>query len=353
MIQPTVQLIYPSGQSIACPDAIGRHLASRLSSRWEVDLHPWDEIGCLQPHPNGVLIGHPHPNPLTLFRRSASKPGWRRVIMLNPFNADPRQVSWLAPIIERSDAYIAITGPYWFQVLGSSIFSHWEPRMSRIDLAVDRREFPRVKTRFEKPGKRRFLYIGQSGWPKNTKYLSRLAQALPEMDFAWMGGGTEPVPGVRALGKRDFSDPTSQREVAKYDFMITVGTADANPATVLEAMAWGLVPVCTPESGYVDAKGIINVPLSDPDKTCRILRGLQEVSGVTLQRWVDHNDERLDRYYNWDRFTDEVARVIADQRRPKLSPPRPGVKALMAWYTWTGPHRPWRPSWFIQALRGR
>ena len=78
-----------------------------------------------------------------------------------------------------------------------------------------------------------------------------------------MGGG-RPIAGFQALGLQDFSAGDARRAVAQFDFMITVGRRDANPTTVLEAMAWGLVPICTPQSGYQDHPGITNILVMGP-----------------------------------------------------------------------------------------
>src|SRR6185503_18178356 len=80
-----VHLVYPHGDRISCPDAIGRHTAAGLrASGYQVVAHDWDETGVIRPDPGDVLIGHPHPAPWTIFRRSAQRPGWRRVLLLSP-----------------------------------------------------------------------------------------------------------------------------------------------------------------------------------------------------------------------------------------------------------------------------
>ena len=43
--------------------------------------------------------------------------------------------------------------------------------------------------------------------------------------------------------------------------MITLGSADANPTTILEAMAWGLIPVCSVQSGYEGFSSIRNISI--------------------------------------------------------------------------------------------
>ena len=117
-----------------------------------------------------------------------------------------------------------------------SPFRHWEPKIIHLDLAVDRSDFPFIKENFSPVGKRRFLYIGHTAWCKNISFLEKLADQLPKIDFAWIGGN-QSLKNIKGLGKLDFSNLEAKELVQKYDFLITVGSADANPITILGAMA--------------------------------------------------------------------------------------------------------------------
>ena len=107
-----VHLVYPHGPRVSAPDSIGRHLGQRLAARYDVVLHDWDERGVIKPEPGDVLLGHPHPAPGTIFRRSARERGWSRVLMMAPYDHDPRQVAFENPVIRDCDLFLAITGLY-------------------------------------------------------------------------------------------------------------------------------------------------------------------------------------------------------------------------------------------------
>jgi hypothetical protein len=47
------------------------------------------------------------------------------------------------------------------------------------------------------------------------------------------------------------------------DFMITMGNRDANPTTILESSAMGLVAVCPVGSGYTESDGVFNISGTD------------------------------------------------------------------------------------------
>jgi glycosyltransferase involved in cell wall biosynthesis len=210
--------------------------------------------------------------------------------------------------------------------------------MIHVDLAVDRREFPIVKRHFNRAGSRRFLYIGHDGWQKNTRYLEQLA-ARVESRISWIGGDSSAaLAGVRSLGRQDFRNTSARRLVADHDFLLTVGEFDANPTTILEAMAWGLVPVCTPTSGYVGYPGIVNVPLNDPDRAVTVLDALQNASDTQLTSMQTTNWHALDEHFNWDRFARQVLEAVDSDRSPAPSNEPLGRKLRLRWSAFVSPY---------------
>jgi glycosyltransferase involved in cell wall biosynthesis len=288
----TIHLVYPHKNIISAPNAIGYRLSLALASVAQIVTHEWDFIGKIDPEPGDILIGHPHPFPFTIFRRSLIDSRWSKVIILQPFNLDVKQVGYIDDIIDQCDLFLAITGKYWFDRIERSSLSRWRAKMIHVDLAVDRGSFPKVKNRFNAKGQRKFIYIGNDNPVKNVAFLSVIAQALPEYSFAWAGTGRERI-GLNWLGYLDFSTEVGRNLISEYDFMITVGTADANPTTILEAMSWGLVPVCTPTSGYENIPGIVNVPTNDLEGTLSVLRQLQASPEEELLALVARAQEML------------------------------------------------------------
>jgi glycosyltransferase involved in cell wall biosynthesis len=223
-------------------------------------------------------------------------------------------VAFADSFLDRCDQFLAITGNYWYDSTAASLYSHWLPKMVHLDLAVDRRDFPPVKTNFNPPGRRRFVFVGSGGWTKNPAYLSAIAKAMPESSIGWIGTNRQnAIPGVTALGYQDFTTACARRMISSFDFMITVSAADANPATILEAMAWGLIPISTPQSGYVGYPGIVNVPLDDVEVSVGILRALQAVPSLALEEMQELNWRALDEHFNWDRFAQQVIDSIESE----------------------------------------
>ena len=315
-----VHLVYPVGNKISTPDTIGRHLHHALEKHYQVTTYNYDEIKIIQPGNSDILIGHWHPNPLTIFRMSAQKKGWKRVLALAPFC--PHPTGWHNAfgnkIIKNCDRFLAITGNAWMNRLKDSPFHHWEPKIVHLDLAVDRVDFPFIKKNFNPAGKRRFLYIGHTAWCKNISFLENLAKELPETDFAWMGGN-QSLKKIKGLGKFDFSEQEAKNLIQDYDFFLTVGTADANPTTILEAMAWGLIPVCSVQSGYEGFSGIQNISIDLIEDAVATIKNLQSVPEEQLRLWQHENLECLDGHFNWERFCSQVLDEIESKYSPDLA----------------------------------
>ncbi len=336
-----MHLVYPHGNTISTPNSIGRELGRRLETRYTVVYHGWSDRDLIHPEPGDVLLGHPHPRRNTVFRRSAQLNGWRRRIMLAPFShADLRNVAFEVQIVPRCDLFLAMTGPYWFGAIEDSACSHWRPKMIQLDLAVDRSDFPPLKASFGAPGKRRVVYIGNSDAYKNTPYLSEIAALLPDTEFAWIGSGVRPIPGLTALGRLDFSSHAGRDLAAGFDFLLTVGKADPNPTTILEAMAWGLIPICTPTSGYEGIPSIPNVPLGDAPAAASVLGRLLQADESDLASMQAANWQLLDGHYNWDRFAAQVVDAIESSESPPLLRESPRRRLLFTFYNLASAHGP-------------
>lgn len=328
-----IHLVYPCSDAAYAPYCIGRELTDRFRrDGHSITLYKWD--GREKPIPTGprsILLGHPHPDPSTTFRVALERPGWLRKIAIKPFNhGDGMQTAHLEPILRRCDAFIAITGRYWMATLEQSPVAHWKEFMTQVDLAVRTDHFPPIKTCFNPAGQRRFLYIGHSEYPKNTSYLGQIASFRPSISFSWCGEG-RPIPHVAALGPQDFQTDNARELVAKHDFLIHTSHSDANPTTILESMAWGLIPVCTPQSGYHDQPGIFNIPLDDPQGACRVLdrlNGLDEQELLDIQR---ENRKTLAAEYTWEAFYQTVNQALFAPHTP-IQHPDADTQASLAFF---------------------
>lgn len=333
----TVHFIYTLGNAASTPDAISREVARRLEARYRVIRYGLLERRTIRPESGDILVGHPFPEPGTIFRRSAVLPGWKRIVAVFPYAGELAHVGFVDRFVKHIDAILAITGRYWFDAIEQSPLAHWRPRMEHLDLAVNREHFPVVKRRFSPPGQRRFVYIGHTGWYKSPGYLSQIALAAPGL-VSWMGGtDARHLPGTTPLGRQDFQTAQARQLVSQYDFMLTVGCADPNPTTILEAMGWGLIPVCTPQSGYVGYPSIPNVPLNDLPAAMNVLNELQHMPEERLLEMQAENWRLLDAHFNWDRFSNQVLKAIESTGAAPLGPESLAQKLRIRYASLTEP----------------
>ena len=120
------------------------------------------------------------------------------------------------------------------------------------------------------------------------------------------------------MGTYDFSEQEVKKLIQEYDFLITVGSADANPTTILEAMAWGLVPVCSVQSGYNGFSAIRNISIDCIEDAITTIKYLQSVPEEQLKKWQQENLTQLDIHFNWNRFCSQVLHEIENEDSPNL-----------------------------------
>ncbi len=331
-----VHLVYPHGDRASAPDVIGRELGRHLGRDLEVVFHDWAGFELVPAAPEAAIVGHAHPVPGTTFRRSVRRPGWGRRVLLQPFITKVPQVGYIAGVLPHVDRFLAITGRHWERVLPDSAFASIAPVFTQLDLAVDASAFPMLVTKTRPCGSRRILAIGRDVAVKNLAYLEEIAARRPEWDFARIGPKGPARSGIVHLGEMDFRDPVAQSVLASFDVLVNVGRADANPTTVLEAMAWGLVPVCTPQSGYEGYEGIVNIPLDDPVLAVAELDRLQDMPDPELAELRTANRRRIEEHYTWERFAAVVRTAIED--------PASGRVAMAGRRRWACSARWWATS---------
>lgn len=303
-----IHLVYPHRNTTSAPDVIGKKIFEHFSKWHDVTLHDIDRTYKITPEKGDILIGHSHPLKNTVFRRSLPAPEWARKILLQPFNHDWGQVGYIDEFIDNCDKFLAITGNYWFANLRNSPMARWAPKMVHVDLAVSQTDFPFIKQSFSKPGMRKFLYIGNDHPGKNVDYLYDIYQHS-KSQIDWIGRGSKRN-SFGPIAFLDLGSDHGRNFVTAYDFLITVGSADANPTTILEAMSWGLIPMCTVTSGYDNELGIVRIPNKDTDLACRVIDEWQFAEEDRLREIQQHNINRVNEHFNWERFCSQVEKEI-------------------------------------------
>ncbi len=316
----TVHFVYVQGDGIGTPFAITNETARRLQQKHSLIVYDWAERATIYPLPGDILIGHPHPVTDTVFRRSFPMPEWGKRIVLCPFaHAQPEYIAFLDQLVPFADRYLAICGPYWLRTIRQSLFAHWEEKVTRVDLGVNQDHFPGLKSSFSPAGRRRFVTVGRLGSNKGSDYLAALAEAAPDLSFSWIGGDCFPSSQVSSLGAHDFRNRKSLELFAEHDFVIQCGRSDANPTTILEGASLGLVPVCTPQSGYEGYSWLVNIPLDNIEEALGILRMLNQCPESDLRDRQQRAQEAIRKDFTWDHFVSAVEKAIAEPSPPKIT----------------------------------
>ncbi len=312
-MKKTVHIIYPSNIHLDVnPWSIGNNVIKSLKKFFNIKTYLWTSLGKINPNKGDVLIGHCNSNPYTIFQRSLSNKNWSKIILLQPYNEDPLQLSYLYNVVPKCDYFLAICGDYWFKRIPTSKFKKWKHKMIQVNLGINKNLYPFIKRKFNKIGKRKFLYIGNdyayNNYAKNLPYLKKISKSLGQEQFATMGN--KRVEGIKHFGWLNFQNKKSLEAVKNFDFLIQTSTNDANPSTILEAISWGLIPVSTKQCGYVNENSIVNIPLNNVKKTKKILNNLIYFNDVKLKKMQTNNYNLLKRKYNWSIFQNIIYETV-------------------------------------------
>jgi len=164
-------------------------------------------------------------------------------------------------------------------------------------------------------------------------------------------GGPQRLKNINRLGKLDFSKVDAHNVIKEFDFLITVGSSDANPTTILEAMAWGLIPVCSVQSGYEGFSGIRNISIDNMEKAVETINNLQSVPEEQLKKWQQVNLAELENHFNWDRFCGQVLDEIQSKDSRNLAETSLKTRLLLLFAEWESLYFWGKPLNFYRFLK--
>lgn len=298
------------------PLSITHHVLQALRRLDAVRFYDWKERVVIRHQPGDVLIGHPYPHDLTrAFNRACLHGTFAARVSMNPLHYGlPEYLQALAPMLDACDAILGITGPYWFDTWSQGPFARWTPKITRLDMAIEIRHFPRVKRAFNPPGKRKFLFIGNGGPQKGTHLLSHLfGLAQGRHRCVWIGADRN-FPNLERRPYQLLRGKVMERLAAECDIFLTMGIADANPTTILESMAWGFPVACTPQSGYYNMSEIKELSTTDMAHNLAMLDWFQSADEGELLQQADRARTLVESHYTFERFTRTVVDTLARVR---------------------------------------
>src|SRR5512142_151433 len=154
--------------SSRAPTSITAHVYRALADRTDTRLYDVREHLRIRGGDDDVLVGHYLAGDQSgVWQRSCREGRFALRIAMNPLHHQMSEVcAELDPYVPMVDRIFGIMGPYWYDTWRASALGHWFPKIVPFDMAIDAAAFPRLKTRFNPPGKRKFLYIGWAGAQK-------------------------------------------------------------------------------------------------------------------------------------------------------------------------------------------
>lgn len=317
----TAHIIYPFDlKKQINPWSIGNNLYFILRKKYYVKTYNWTSVQKIIPKNGDILIGHPHSNPFTIFRRSFMSNKWSKKIVIQPFNGDLEQMSHLYNVIDKCDEFIAICGSYWIKYLNKSVLKVWKNKITQVDLGLYKEKYPFIKKKFNKIGKRKFLFIGNdysyNNFAKNLNYLKLISKKSQIKNFATIGN--KKVGDIKHYGWLNLANKKSLKIISKYDFLIHTSKFDANPSTVLESMSWGLIPVITKECGYEGLNKNCYIPSKNVLTAIGKLKDLQNLDENVLKKIQLENLNLLEKKYNWKNFRKKIKKVLSKKRKNNI-----------------------------------
>ncbi len=205
-----------------------------------------------------VVIGHSwftEPG----FMNAALDATIRKKFILQPFSHGMVSDNYVPVVLDlwrKADHLFLITGEHWYQTMSQTPYAELQSKSTRVDMAINPALHSHRKTAWNKVGKRGVLTMGNDIPAKGLKHVAELARV---MGFRWGHVGSilpetfAHVPQFTHHGGMVLDADKQQRICHDYDLFISLAEMDANPTTLLEASAWGLVAFANRESGYYPA----------------------------------------------------------------------------------------------------
>lgn len=316
----------PQGFSIDDPEFInspysiswnmGRFLRERARERGyafeyrNLDSDADDVIGA-----DDIIIGHLlYPNGWMVRALDSEA---RLKFILQPyhhFQTAQTEEGWMQAQYAKATHTFAICGRYWWDTMGQSVYAACKANMTRVDMAVNADIHPYSKTAWGKPGKRGVLVLGNDAWYKGLSEAIELCR-VGGYRMGYCGSAAyerfQHVAQFKHYGGVAFTPDTIAALCREYDFFVTMGSADANPTTLLETAAWGLIGACTETSGYYANYPFIGLKKSLVDNL-EIIDRLQDMSEYELRERSRRLREVVETEYTWVRFMKTVWGKISE-----------------------------------------
>ena len=280
--------------------ALSANLCSALSMLGaKVYAHDMNDSHALRDvHPDDILIGH-----VGKWVKIANEQGFSNIILFNPANRwyPTRNNSYfesnatIAEQVSIAKLVIAQSGAIW-RTTSEVNFPH---KWRWIDLGVDPNLFPKLKTRFNKAGKRKFLFFHlYDEAQKGADVAKEIIKSRPNYEFISINGDFPSYPNLHRYLKMSNTGKLFRKIIRDCDFILVPSHEDAQPGSFIEAASIGLIPVSSYSSGYSISFPKIVSP-NNVENWIDILDKLQSIEEEKLVQAQNFIQHYINVIHNW------------------------------------------------------
>lgn len=301
----------PDTQEIHSPHCITRNLYNFLKTKTDVKYYDWEHRGVAEVGADDIFIGHPHYDTNTITQRTIREKTCKLMCTIHPLHtALPQHNMPFDDLARKVDKIFSICGPYWYDTIDQTEFEHWKIKITRLDMAVDGSHFPFVRKKFNPIGSRKLVYIGSNMPMKNVDHLTSIMRQMPDVRLHWYGGdgahSLARLPNVDTTGWIRLGPEMAQQIVDECDIFVNVSNSDANPTTLLESMAWGIITSCTKQSGYWKDPLFTEIFTDSAEASVQNIRKLLNAPDEELMARAIAGRKEIETKYTWSNFCNKI-----------------------------------------------
>lgn len=223
------------------------------------------------------------------------------------------QHNWIIPQFDAVRKIFGLGGKIWEERAAdpNNGYHKWYKKLHRIPMGVDANRFENWKqNKFNPPGKRGFLFMGSYVTWKGINEMKSCFENKPY--HLWLCGDgkkSEITNNIHNLGMVNNCGPELKKLIqAKVDYYIHMSIFDAQATTILENTMHGLVPACTPESGFKPSFTLH--PTKNIEENRKLLDELQNKPCEELIKKSKQCIEVIKRENNWNSIIDSILNAI-------------------------------------------
>ena len=187
--------------------------------------------------------------------------------------------------------------------------------MIQLDLGINQKDYPFIKSKFGKNFKRKLIYIGNdysyNNFAKNLHYLKKIIDRSKNNNFS--SAGNKQVSQEKHYGWLDFANKNALKIIKNYDFLIQVSKNDANPSIVLEAISWGLIPLVTKGCGYEELNKKLIISQDNYIEVIKKIDFFQKKDEKYLKKIQKENLNLLTKNFSWKKFQKKIRSIILEK----------------------------------------